>query len=55
MNAPELWSWIEDQPIAVEQRRSGRAVIVADRSEVLVPDDLAVQIERRASALPNDA
>ena len=41
-----------DQPVAVEQRRRGRAVEGAQLAERLVPDDLAVHVERQQPVVP---
>ena len=41
---------IEDDAILVEQRRAGRAVIVVDRAEVAMPDQLAVHIDGHQAA-----
>ena len=42
----------DDQPVAVEQRRRRRAVEGAQCAERLVPDDLAVHVQRQQPVVP---
>ena len=37
---------VDDEAIAVEQRRSGRSVVVADRTDLRMPQHAPVQVER---------